>query len=72
MNQRFLTAMVEMGIAVEKAEVALSETGNVGIEVFSAPSPCNSGNSGGSMNLESCQDACLSPPLCLCLSCWAV
>ena len=31
-NQRFLTAMVEMGITVEKAEVALSETGNVGIE----------------------------------------
>lgn len=33
-NQRFLTAMVEMGITVEKAEVALSETGNVGIEVL--------------------------------------
>jgi len=32
-NQRFLTAMNEMGIALEKAEVALSETGNVGIEV---------------------------------------
>ena len=26
--------MVEMGITVEKAEVALSETGNVGIEVL--------------------------------------
>ena len=32
-NQRFLTAMVEMGIPVDRAELALSETGNVGIEV---------------------------------------
>jgi hypothetical protein len=36
-NQRFLTAMNEMGIALEKAEVALSETGNVGIEVRARP-----------------------------------
>ncbi len=33
MNQRFLTAMLEMGIPLEKAELALSETGSVGIEV---------------------------------------
>lgn len=32
-NQRFLTAMLEMGIPLEKAELALSETGNVGVEV---------------------------------------
>eukprot|EP00884_Botryococcus_braunii_P023346 jgi/Botrbrau1/9696/Bobra.0201s0026.1 len=32
-NQRFLTAMVEMGFPSERAELALSETGNVGIEV---------------------------------------
>ena len=31
--------MVEMGITVEKAEVALSETGNVGIEVGLWPRP---------------------------------
>ena len=32
-NQRFLTAMLEMGIPLDKAELALSETGNVGVEV---------------------------------------
>ena len=41
-NQRFLTAMMDMGIPNEKAELALSETGNVGVEVatewlFSVP-----------------------------------
>ena len=36
-NQRFLTAMLEMGIPLEKAELALSETGNVGIEVRDPP-----------------------------------
>ncbi|GAB4814343.1 hypothetical protein N2152v2_001389 [Parachlorella kessleri] len=41
-NQRFLTALVEMGIPEEQAELALSETGNVGVEVatewlFSVP-----------------------------------
>lgn len=34
MNQRFLTAMVDMGIPTDKAELALSETGNVGVEVW--------------------------------------
>ncbi len=32
-NQRFLSAMADMGIPAEKAELALSETGNVGVEV---------------------------------------
>lgn len=32
-NQRFLTAMVEMGIPPDRAELALHETGNVGVEV---------------------------------------
>lgn len=32
-NQRFLTAMVEMGIPSDQAELALHETGNVGVEV---------------------------------------
>ncbi|KAK9909040.1 hypothetical protein WJX75_006403 [Coccomyxa subellipsoidea] len=41
-NQRFLSAMLDMGIPSEKAELALSETGNVGVEVatewlFSVP-----------------------------------
>lgn len=41
-NQVFLMAMLEMGIPKHKAEVALVETGNVGVEVatewlFSAP-----------------------------------
>ena len=41
-NQRFLSAMSDMGINVEQAELALSETGNVGVEVatewlFSVP-----------------------------------
>lgn len=41
-NQRFLTAMAEMGIPSEQAELALHETGNVGVEVatewlFSVP-----------------------------------
>ena len=31
-NQRFLSAMADMGIPGEKAELALSETGNVGVE----------------------------------------
>ena len=35
-NQRFLTAMVDMGINLERAELALCETGNVGIEVFTS------------------------------------
>lgn len=32
-NQRFLSAMMDMGIPTDKAELALSETGNVGVEV---------------------------------------
>lgn len=41
-NQMYLMAMLEMGIPKHKAEVALTETGNVGVEVatewlFSAP-----------------------------------
>lgn len=41
-NQVYLMAMLEMGIPKHKAEVALTETGNVGVEVatewlFSAP-----------------------------------
>lgn len=41
-NQRFLSAMLEMGISREKAELALLETKNVGVEMaaewlFSAP-----------------------------------
>ena len=32
-NQRFLTAMIDMGIPLERAELALCETGNVGVEV---------------------------------------
>lgn len=32
-NQRFLSTMTEMGINLEDAEVALTETGNVGVEV---------------------------------------
>lgn len=32
-NQRFLMALVEMGIPSEQAELALAETGNVGVEV---------------------------------------
>lgn len=32
-NQRFLSALVEMGVPSEQAELALSETGNVGVEV---------------------------------------
>ncbi len=35
-NQRFLSAMADMGIPAEKAELALSETGNVGVEVRGA------------------------------------
>ena len=31
-NQRFLSAMADMGIPSDKAELALSETGNVGVE----------------------------------------
>lgn len=31
-NQRFLTAMAEMGIPSDRAELALAETGNVGVE----------------------------------------
>ncbi|KAK9818463.1 hypothetical protein WJX74_005654 [Apatococcus lobatus] len=41
-NQRFLLAMTDMGIPADKAELALYETGNVGVEVatewlFSVP-----------------------------------
>jgi hypothetical protein len=41
-NQAYLVAMMEMGIPKHKAEVALTETGNVGVEVatewlFSTP-----------------------------------
>ncbi|KAL4443784.1 hypothetical protein ABPG75_011521 [Micractinium tetrahymenae] len=41
-NQRFLSAMAEMGIPSDQAELALHETGNVGVEVatewlFSVP-----------------------------------
>lgn len=32
-NQRFLTAMLDMGFPQDKAELALAETGNVGVEV---------------------------------------
>ena len=32
-NQRFLSALVEMGIPSEQAELALVETGIVGVEV---------------------------------------
>ena len=32
-NQRFLLAMTDMGIPADKAELALYETGNVGVEV---------------------------------------
>ena len=32
-NQRFLGAMLDMGIPQEHAELALAETNNVGIEV---------------------------------------
>ena len=32
-NQAFLMAMLEMGIAKHQAELALEETGNVGVEV---------------------------------------
>ena len=31
-NQRFLTAMLEMGFRKDHAELALAETGNVGVE----------------------------------------
>lgn len=42
MNQAYLVAMMEMGIPKHKAEIALTETGNVGVEVatewlFSTP-----------------------------------
>ena len=37
-NQRFLSAMADMGIPADKAELALSETGNVGVEVRSVAS----------------------------------
>jgi len=41
-NQRFLAALVSMGIAADRAELALASTGNVGVEVaaewlFSVP-----------------------------------
>lgn len=41
-NQAYLVAMMEMGIPKHKAEIALTETGNVGVEVatewlFSTP-----------------------------------
>ena len=39
-NQRFLSAMMDMGIPTDKAELALSETGNVGVEVPPLTSPC--------------------------------
>lgn len=32
-NQRFLSAMLDMGFAQDHAELALAETGNVGVEV---------------------------------------
>ncbi len=32
-NQRFLTAMLDMGFRKDHAELALAETGNVGVEV---------------------------------------
>lgn len=35
-NQRFLTAMLDMGVPQDQAELALAETGNVGVEVRSA------------------------------------
>lgn len=40
-NQRFLTAMAEMGIPGDRAELALAETGNVGVEAC-APLPATS------------------------------
>lgn len=39
-NQRFLSAMVEMGIPRDKAELALAETGNVGVEVCNVGLRC--------------------------------
>ena len=39
-NQRFLTAMLEMGIPLDKAELVLSETGNVGVEGQAASLQC--------------------------------
>ena len=36
-NQRFLLAMTDMGIPADKAELALYETGNVGVEASSLP-----------------------------------
>ena len=36
-NQRFLSAMLDMGIPSDKADLALSETGNVGVEARSLP-----------------------------------
>jgi hypothetical protein len=40
-NQRFLSAMADMGIPSDKAELALSETGNVGVEARAPPSTTN-------------------------------
>lgn len=37
-NQRFLLAMTDMGIPADKAELALYETGNVGVEASPLPS----------------------------------
>ena len=39
-NQRFLTAMLDMGINLERAELALCETGNVGVEVWPVRTFC--------------------------------
>ncbi len=41
-NQRFLGAMLDMGILQDHAELALAETGNVGVEVRPWPVPSTS------------------------------
>lgn len=51
-NQAFLMSMLEMGISKHKAEAALTETGNVGVEVatewlFSGGMESGSGSGGG-------------------------
>ena len=38
-NQRFLTAMLDMGFRKDHAELALAETGNVGVEVRAEKQP---------------------------------
>ena len=78
-NQRFLSAMAEMGIPSDQAELALHETGNVGVEVatewlFSVPQvgrqgpgvPARGGVHGSSSGRRKLCRSCglLSGPLC--------